>query len=172
MLLALLLCSCKQQDLTVAAAPMDRNLPDESSNKVNIIEYNGDRVDYEIFADRVDRFYDRRLMNAVGVEIRALDPKTGGTTHLKADSTIVDDARNMIFAFGNVKLSSPGGMVSSNSMIWDRNLDEITAPGDVTVIRDGNTLRGQRLRTNPQIDFAELETVSADGKFDSTDFDW
>lgn len=172
--MALLLClsACKKQDLTQAAGVLDRNLPDESSKKVSITELNGDRVEYEIFADRVDRFYDRRLLNAFGVHIRALDPKTGATTHLKADSTIVDDARNMIFAYGNVQLSSPGGQVNSASMIWDRNLDEITAPGKVTVIRDGNTLRGERLRTNPGVTFAELEIVSADGQFDSTDFNW
>jgi lipopolysaccharide assembly outer membrane protein LptD (OstA) len=40
----------------------------------------------------------------IKVEIQALDKKTGGTSFLKADSTIVDEARNMIMAHGNVKL--------------------------------------------------------------------
>jgi len=171
-LLLLLLSACEQQDLSQASGVLDRSLPDESSNKVRITELNGDQVDYELYAERIDRFYDRRLLNAFGVQIRAFDPKTGGTTNLKADSTIVDDARNMIFAYGNVLLSSPGGSVSSASMIWDRNLDEITAAGRVTVVRDGNTLRGQNLRTNPQVDFAEMDVVSADGLYDATDFDW
>lgn len=172
--IAVLLCApaCKKQELTTATGVLDRNLPDETSSRVKITEFDGDRIDYELAAQRIDRFIDRRLINAIGVQIKSYDPQTGQITHLQADSTIVDDARNMIFAYGNVELSSPQGSVSSASMVWDRNTDQIIAPGIVTVIKDGSTLRGQHLRTNSTIDYAELELVSADGKVDSLDFDW
>lgn len=170
--LILISASCKKHELTTATGVLDKRLPDESSTNVRVTELDGDRIDYDLMARRIDRYYDTRILNAIGVQIKSYNPDTGATSYLSADSTIVDDARNMIFAYGNVHLSSPGGAVSSQSMIWDRNADEIIAPGKVTVTRAGSTLRGERLRTNPNIDFAELDIVSADGTLDATDFDW
>jgi len=45
-------------------------------------------------------------------------------------------------------------------------------PGKVTLEKDGNILRGESLRTNPAVDFAYMDIVSADGKFDEADFNW
>ncbi len=172
LLAALAVISCKKQDLTPVKGSLDRRLPDESSNDVSILEYDGDRIDYQLYAQRIDRWYETRMLKAYRVRIEAVDSKSSLPTHLSADSTIVDDVRNMIFAYGNVVLSSPSGKVYSESMIWDRNSDEILAPGKVTVERDGNILRGEQLRTNPAVDYAYMDVVSADGKFDETDFNW
>jgi len=175
-LLALLLlvfaAGCEEKSLNIRTPALDRNLPDETSTNVTITEYNGLATDYVLSAKRIERFYDRRILNAYGARIRAYDAKKGGTSLMQADSTIVDDARNIIYAYGNVKLSSPNGSIEALRMIWDRNMDEITAPGPVTLVRDGNTLRGEDLRTNTRIDYAEMKTVSAEGIFNEQDFDW
>ncbi|MFA5509365.1 MAG: LPS export ABC transporter periplasmic protein LptC [Candidatus Cloacimonadaceae bacterium] len=164
--------ACKSQDLNQKFDTLDRNLPDESSLDVKIVEFDGDKVDYELSAKRIDRFYDRRILNAISASLTSYNHDTGGVSYLQADSTIVDDARNMVFAYGNVRLSSPSGTVQSASMTWDRNMDQIIAPGQVVLTKNGNTLRGNHLRTNSNIDYAQMETVSADGIFDASDFDW
>lgn len=168
----LLLTACTEQKMEVTGPPMDRNLPDETSSNVRITEFNGTEVDYQLEAARIDRFYDRRILNAYKVKITAYDAQKGGTSVMQADSTIVDDARNLIYAYGNVKLNSANGSIQAQRMIWDRNMDEVNAPGLVTLIRDGNTLRGSNLRTNTRIDFAEMDVVSAEGRFNESDFDW
>lgn len=168
----LLLTACTEQKMEVTGPPMDRNLPDETSSNVRITEFNGTEVDYHLEASRIDRFYDRRLLNAYKVKITAYDAKKGGKSVMQADSTIVDDARNLIYAYGNVKLNSVNGSIMAQRMIWDRNMDEVTAPGEVTLLRDGNTLRGSNLRTNTRIDYAEMDVVSAEGRFNESDFDW
>ena len=169
---ALALISCKGGDLTISTERSDITLPDETSERVTILEYSGDQVDYELYAKKIDRWYEKRMLKAIDVRITSIDPKTKHPTYLSADSTIVDDTRNMIFAYGNVVLSSPSGKVYGGSMVWDRNTDEITVPGKVTLEKDGNILRGQSLRTNPAVDFAYMDVVSADGKFDEADFNW
>ncbi len=170
--LLLVLSACDEKGLDVSTPAMDRNLPDETSTNVTITEFNGLSTDYILTAKRIERYYDRQILNAYGARIQAYDAKKGGTSLMEADSTIVDDARNMIYAYGNVKLSSPNGSISSGRMIWDRNMDEIIAPGPVTLVRSGNTLRGEDLRTNTRIDYAEMKTVSAEGIFNEEDFDW
>lgn len=168
----ILLSGCEDNSLSIRTPVMDRNLPDETSTNVTITEFNGLSTDYILTAKRIERFYDRRILNAYGARIRAYDARKGGTSVMEADSTIVDDARNMIYAYGNVKLSSPNGSIESHRMVWDRNMDEIIAPGQVTLVRNGNTLRGEDLRTNTRIDYAEMKTVSAEGIFNEQGFDW
>jgi hypothetical protein len=82
---------------------------------------------------------------------------------IKADTTIVDDARNIIFASGRASFFSPGGGLKTDRIAWDRNVDEITAMGKVTLTRDGSVLWGKNLRTNSKLSFAEMEAVSAEG---------
>jgi hypothetical protein len=62
--------------------------------------------------------------------------------------------------------------VASSRIVWDRNLDLLTAPGKVTLVRDGNVLRGENLRTNSRVEFAEMEKISAEGVFGEEYLDW
>lgn len=172
LLLLLALCSCSDEQLTVSTPPLDRRLPDETSENVTITEFNGTKIDYVLKAARIERFNDRKILNAYKVDITAYDSRTGDRSKLMADSTIVDDARNLILANGNVKMESPGGSVASSRMVWDRNLDLLTAPGKVTLVRDGNVLRGENLRTNTRVEFAEMEKISAEGVFGEEYLDW
>ncbi|HRY84506.1 MAG TPA: LPS export ABC transporter periplasmic protein LptC, partial [Candidatus Cloacimonadota bacterium] len=100
------------------------------------------------------------------------DPAGRVRSTMKADSTIVDDARNIIYTNGNVLMKSENGSISTRRIIWDRNLDEIVAPERVVLTRDGSVLKGTNLRTNSTISFAELEAVEAEGLFDEKDLDW
>jgi LPS export ABC transporter protein LptC len=169
--LLLLIAACGESSLEVQTESLDRRLPDETSTGVTITEFDQGRIAYVLKAEKIDRFYDRRILNAYKVDITAYDSK-GAKSLLKADSTIVDDARNQIFAYGNVNLISPGGNVSSGRMVWDRNSDEIMAPGQVTLIQDGNVLRGKNLRTNLSVYPTEMDSVSAEGFFEEDYLDW
>lgn len=173
LILALLLVAAAcDSKMETATSVLDRNLPDETSYNVKITQFNRDKIDYVLEAGKIERFYDRRMLNAYKVNITTFDAKGGGVSSLRADTTIVDDARNLIYANGNVFLSSSGGSISSRRMVWDRNADELFAPDKVTLVRDGNVLKGENLRTNTRIDFAEMDRVSAEGIFDEKDFDW
>ncbi len=106
------------------------------------------------------------------MDITAYDRVKGGSSSLQADSTIVDDARNVVYAHGNVKLRGKEGNVSTARLIWDRNMDEVLAPGQVTLVQDGNILRGTNLRTNLSIYPTEMDNISAEGFFEEDYLDW
>ncbi|HOZ00758.1 MAG TPA: LPS export ABC transporter periplasmic protein LptC [Candidatus Syntrophosphaera sp.] len=172
LLLAVLAGCGKSNRLDAPSAVMDKSLPDETSTNVTIIEFNKGKVDYILKAAKIERYYDKRLLNAYQVDITAFNEKEKEPTLLKADSTIVDDARNLIHAHGHVILKSPGGEVNTTRLTWDRNVDEIIAPDRVTLIREGNVLRGKNLRTNLSIYPTEMDSVSAEGFFGQEYLDW
>lgn len=171
---ALALFSCKSKiNLDLDGPAMDRALPDETSYGVRITELNGKEIDYVLVADKIERYYDRKILNGWKVQITSYDKAGNTSTTIKADTTIVDDARNIIFANGNVYLESPGGTISTSRMIWDRNVDEIIAPDRVVLTRYGNVLKGTNLRTNTSLSFAEMSSVEAEGMFGNEEIiDW
>lgn len=173
MLLALpLFFGCGESDLVLRTESLKRGLPDETSTNVTITEFDKEGVAYILKAARIDRYYERRILNAYQVDITAYDRVKGGSSSLQADSTIVDDARNVVYAHGNVKLRGKEGNVSTARLIWDRNMDEVLAPGQVTLVQDGNILRGTNLRTNLSIYPTEMDNISAEGFFEEDYLDW
>lgn len=172
LLALLLLAACGESNLVLQTESLKRGLPDETSTNVTITEFDKDGVAYILKAAKIDRYYERRILNAYQVDITAFDPAKGGSSLLKADSTIVDETRNMIFAHGNVKLTSKEGNISTGHLIWDRNMDEVLAPGEVTLVKEGNVLRGTNLRTNLSIYPTEMDNISAEGFFEEDYLDW
>lgn len=169
--LALAMAACGESKLDISTPFMQRGLPDETSRNVTITEFDKDGIAYILEAGKIDRYYERRILNAYEVDITAWDSQ-GQRTIMQADSTIVDDARNLVFAYGNVELSSPGVKVITSKMTWDRNSDKIVAPGKVTLIREGNVLRGSNLRTTLSIYPTEMDSISAEGYFGEEYLDW
>lgn len=167
-----LLTGCGKSVLDQTTPALNRSLPDETSRDVKLYSYKEDRIDYILTADRIERFYNTQRLNAWQVKIVSYDDKMRITSTLSADTTYVDEARNFVQAMGNVLLESPNGTIKSQHINWDRNLDEIYTDQLVTLIREGKTLRGYDLRTNSQISYAELTTVSAEGKVKGDEIDW
>ena len=171
-LLLLILSACQEANLQSNSASLDRSLPDETSVNIRLCEYKHERLDYIIEAAKMERFTERRLLYGYKVKLTAYDKNGKISSVIQADTTIVDDARNIIFANGNAKFNSPGGNIKAQKMVWERNLDEITAPGKVMLTREGSTLWGNNLRTDGKLSFAEMDAVSAEGIVDEKDLDW
>ncbi len=171
-LFLLLFAGCKKTDLDANTPVMDRALPDETSYNIEIYQYKETHLEYILKAAKVERFYDRQILNGYAVEIVSYDLDQSIKSTILADTTIVDDARNLIYAYGNVRLSSENGTIIARKLTWDRGSDEIVSPDRVTLTRDGNVLRGINLRTNSTISYAEMETVSAEGMISETELNW
>jgi LPS export ABC transporter protein LptC len=170
--LGLFLSCCGESVLDQKTTTLNRGLPDETSDKVSIYSYNENRIDYVLTADRIERFYDTRQLNAWKVRITTYDDKNRVKGRIFADTTYVDEARNLIRAMGNVVYESPNGIVKSSVINWDRNADEIYTPEKVILIKDDKILEGDNLRTNSALSFAEMNTVSAQGKLKGNEIDW
>jgi len=173
LLIALAVISgCGRSVLEQKTGVLNRDLPDEISSRVSVIAYKGDTLDYVLTADKIERFYNKRQLNAWKVKLVTYDVKQKIRSTMLADTTWVDEARNFIVARGNVVLNSPNGQIKTSIINWDRNIDQLNAPEQVELTRDGNILRGQNLRTDATISYAEMDAVSAEGVIKREDIDW
>ena len=168
----ILLTSCQKDSLQLSTDVLARDLPDEISYNVKLIQLDNDRNEYFLEANKIERFYNRRLLYAYKVTLTTYDKNNQISSVIKADTTIVDDARNLIFANGNALLTSPNGTLATQKLVWERSIDEITAPLSVTVTRAGNLMQGQNLRTNSHLSFVEMDAVSAEGIVNEEEIKW
>jgi LPS export ABC transporter protein LptC len=171
-LFSFIFVGCKDSVLDQKTTSLNRSLPDETSRDVNIYAYKGQKIDYILTADRIERFYNTRQLNAWKVSIVTYDDNKQISSTFSADTTYVDEARNLIKAIGNVVFQSANGTIKSRVINWDRNADEIYTPEKVTLIRDDKIMFGDNLRTNSSISFAEMNTVSAEGTVKGDELDW
>lgn len=168
----IIISGCGKSVLDQSTSALNRALPDETSHDVSIYAYKENRVDYILTASRIERFYLTSKLNAWNVKIVTYDEKMNVKSNLSADTTYVDEARNYIQALGNVVFETPNGIIKSRSMNWERVSDEIFSNEKVTLIRDGNTLQGDNLRTNSNISFVEMSTITAEGTVKGDELDW
>lgn len=171
-LIVLLTFGCKRLNLNAKTPVLDRSLPDETSFNVRIVEYAGPGKSYILEAKKIERFYDKKILNAWDVRITTFDKLNKSQSTIFADTTIVDDARNLIYANGKVRINSPNGNVSARRIVWDRNIDQIVAPDQVLLSRGETTLRGSSLRTDSKISYAEMDVVSAEGRVSDQEINW
>lgn len=167
-----MLTGCGKSMLDQTTPVLNRGLPDETSNNVSIYAYKENRVDYILTANKIERYYDSRRLYAWNVKIVSYDDKKNLRSTIVADTAYVDEARNLVQAIGNVVFDTPNGTIKSRVINWDRNIDEIYVPTKVTLIREGNVLYGDNLRTDSRISFAEMSAVSAEGMLKGDEIDW
>jgi LPS export ABC transporter protein LptC len=168
----LCLPACKKVNLQPKTPAMDRSLPDETSFDVNITQFKDNLSEYHLEAKKIERFYDRKMLYGYGVTLSTYEKDGSINSVIKADTTIVDDARNLILASGNTVMTTPNGTLRTQSIAWDRGVDEITAPQKVKLTREGNVMYGDNLRTNSKLSFVEMDKVSAEGLVKPGEFDW
>lgn len=167
-----MLTGCGKSILNQTTPALNRGLPDETSSNISIYAYKENRVDYILTADKIDRYYTTQRLFARKVRIVSYDDKKQLRSTIVADTAYVDEARNLVRAIGNVVFDTPNGTIKSRIINWDRNIDEIYVPTPVTLIRDGNVLKGDNLRTDSRISYAEMSTVSAEGVLKGDEIDW
>lgn len=163
---------CSKDDLQQETGVLESGIPDENAQGVQVLEYTHNRLDYIIEAERIERFTDRRMMYGYTVTLTSYDKDGMLSSVIKADTTIVDDARNIIFANGNAYYESPEGTIKTQRFVWERTTDHITVPTYVVLTRGEDVLRGYNLRTDSRLSFVDMETVSAEGYIVEEDISW
>jgi LPS export ABC transporter protein LptC len=153
-------------------ARINPDYPDEQSNFVHIVSMKGDSIDYVLDASRIDRFYDRQNLVAFDVNIVTYDKVGKVHSKISAQKAMVNDIENRIVATGKVIFDTPNGILQTETLTWERSFDEIIAPGSVTLIRNGNVLQGISLRTDSNLNYAEMKQVTATGTADEKDLNW
>jgi LPS export ABC transporter protein LptC len=170
-LLLLLLLSCREEPV-IENINFAENIPDEQADSLVIFAYNGSVLDYQLRAQHLDKFYDMQITLADTVYIETYDAEGLVSSSLYCDKAELDETKNLLTGYGNVVIQSENGILKTPYIIWDRNTDIVTAKKGVILIRDGNILKGEELKTDINLNEIEMIKVSAEGTLDERDIDW
>ncbi|MBN1326988.1 MAG: LPS export ABC transporter periplasmic protein LptC [Candidatus Cloacimonetes bacterium] len=171
-LLLLISLSACQSELPPSDDPEEFDLPDEQADSVRIVATKGNKTDYILIARHVDKYYDKKYITAQDVTVETFNPDGSIRSVLTCDHAEMDEIKNLLIANGNVVITSDNGVLRTPDLFWNRNNDEIRALNGVELERDENTLWGEAMRTDIELNQIEIVKVSALGKIDEEDFDW
>jgi LPS export ABC transporter protein LptC len=147
-------------------------IPDEEADSLYIVVTNLDKIEYEMTAVRMQKYYDTKQTFVDTVFATFYDGIGQIKSTLSCDKAELDDASNTIICRGNVVLESENGIMKAPEAILNRNSEQIFAQKGVTLIRDDNVLYGAQMISDLKLENAEFRQVSAEGKLDAAEIDW
>ena len=147
-------------------------IPDEQADSVHIISTTGNKVDYEMTAKYMYKYYDKKLTIADSVFVTFFYEDGSVKSTLYSDNAEMDELDNTITGIGNVVVKSENGTMKAPRVVMNRNTNQLFASEGVILIRSTNTLYGQQMRSDLNLDRAEIIKVSAEGKLQNEDIDF
>jgi len=150
---------------------IDGDYPDRWADSLLVVQTRGEYTEYEMFAVHMDTYSNKKLTLADTVTIKVFDKQGALQTTLTCDKARIDDAKNTFTGTGNVIVHSENGIMKTDFLKWFRATDELVAKEGVEVTRGENTLWGEEMKTDINLNRIEITKVSAEGKIDEDDFD-
>jgi LPS export ABC transporter protein LptC len=168
---SLFLFCCEKREKNISSeAPILASI--ETTDTLIVYNSSEGRVDWILHSDFLQKFADKNIMNFRDVKLEIFDQGENLSSTIFADSAKVDENKNFITARGNIKIFSKEGDLFGNTLIWDRNSDKIISNDWVKIVKDGNTVWGERLRTDSKFEHVVLQKVSAEGEVSESKVAW
>ncbi len=161
--------SCKRSE-DLKFEKIDGDYPDRMADSLLIVSTEGNITKYEMFTVHMDSYSDKKLTLADTVQIKVFDKKGDIQTILTCNEARIDDVKNTFTGTGNVIVTSDNGVLETDYLKWFRTTDELIAKDGVKLTRGENTLWGEEMKTDINLDRIEITKVSAKGKIDEDDF--
>jgi len=171
LLLVILILSCSPKD-EVQVMPIEGKIPDEEADSIMVVATTNDRIDYEMTAVHMYKYYDTKQTFVDTVFVTFFNEDGTIKSTLRSDKAEVDDAANTITGIGNVVVVSDNGTMKAPYAILNRNTEQILAQKGVTMIRGENTLYGEEMTSDMRLDRVEITKVSAEGTLEDEELDW
>lgn len=164
-----LACTPEEEILSL---PLEGKIPDEESDSLYVVVTNREKVEYEMTAVHMYKYYDTKqtFLDTVFVKFYNSDGSIKST--LRCDQAELNDAENLIIGSGNVVVESENGVMKAPRAVLNRNTEKIYATEGVTLIRHENTLYGQEMISDLKLEVAEFKKVSAEGTLENEKLDW
>ncbi len=151
---------------------IDDRIPDEQADSIHVFSTKGEKLEYEMTAKHMNKFYDTQETFADSVYVIFYEEDGSLKSTLKADQAILNDAENILRGIGNVVIVSENGTMQAPLVVWDRNTNIVLAQKGVTLIRNNNVLHGKEMETDLYLDKVKIIDVSAEGELEDEEFDW
>ncbi len=160
------------QDLQPEFIKVDGNLPDEQIDSVCIIATNGNFTEYEMTADTMSKFYDKKQTFVKNVFVTFFNEDKSIKSTLRCDTAELDDIENTLTSIGNVIIKSEVGKMKAPRVVLNRNNNILYATEGVILIRNNNVLRGKKMTSDLNLEHAQITEVSAKGELTDEKLDW
>lgn len=165
------LFSCSPQE-EEQIMPIAGKIPDEEADSIMVVATTNDRLDYEMTAVHMYKYYDTKQTFVDTVFVTFYNDDGTVKSTLRANKAEMDDAANTITGIGNVVVISDNGTMKAPYAVLNKNTEQIFAQKGVTIIRGENTLYGEEMVSDMRLDRVEITKVSAEGKLTDEEIDW
>jgi lipopolysaccharide assembly outer membrane protein LptD (OstA) len=155
------LFGCRNKSEIATTDIEKRSGPDELIDNFTVISVIGDSQEWYMTSEFMKRFNSERRWVGYNVIMETLNSED--MSFYKSDSIFVSDITNILTGMGNVEIINPRGILKTDLIHWNRRSDQIHAPNDVYMTRDGHEFWGTNLHTNSSMDYIDLRNVSGEG---------
>ena len=148
------------------------NIPDEQSDSVTIVTLDSDIITMKMKARHIDRYYKKKITYLDSLYLENYDENGKLKSTLVCDKAEIDENHNDVICKGNVVVTSANGILKTPKLTWDRGTDKVVAENGVTLKQGDDTLWGERMRTDMELNDIEIVKVSAVGTVKSESVEW
>lgn len=171
LIISFILFSCqKTENVTIPQNKVLKSI--EITDSLIVYNSSQDKIGWILKADLLKKLTDENRLNFKKIKLEIFNQNGVVTSTIYADSAEVDDNKNMIIAKGNIKVFSQEGDLFGNTLTWDRNKDKIYSDEWIKIIKDGNTIWGERLRTDSNFEHVVIQKASAEGEISESQIAW
>lgn len=144
----------------------------EITDSITVYSSSKDLTLWTLEAERLKKYPKDNIMYFSDIELKLMNKDGTLASTIYADSAIVDDEMQTVYAEGNIEIYSQEGDIFGKSMTWDRKNDEIFSEDSVKVIRQGNMIQGSSFTSDSRFHHVVLHTASAEGDVGESEVLW
>ena len=144
----------------------------EITDSIIVYSSSKDITLWELYADRLKKFPKDDLMYFSDIELKLMNKDGTLASTIYADSAIVNDEMQTVYAQGNIEIYSQEGDIFGETITWDRKKDEIFSENSVKVIQQGNVIQGSSFNSDSRFKHVTLHRARAEGEVDESEVLW
>ncbi|MBN2016551.1 MAG: LPS export ABC transporter periplasmic protein LptC [Candidatus Cloacimonetes bacterium] len=144
----------------------------EITDSIVIYSSSKDITLWELQAVRLKKFPKDNVIYFSDIELKLMNKDGTLAATIFADSAVVNDDIEEVYAEGNIEIYSQEGDIFGESLTWERRNDKIFSDDSVKVIQQGNVIRGSSFTSDARFEHVTLHTASAEGEVDESKVLW
>lgn len=171
LLLLISLLSCSKNDGQISFEDMGKDAI-EITDSIMVYSSSKEITLWTLYADRLIKYPKKDIMNLSNIELKLMEKDGSLGATIYADSAQVNEDAETVYAEGNIKIYSKDGDIFGKSITWDRKKDEILSDDSVTVIKNGNIIKGDSFFSDSRFHHVTLHKASGEGELGETEVLW
>lgn len=144
----------------------------EITDSIVVYSSSKDITVWELSANRLKKYPQKNIMYFSDIELKLMDNDGTLSATIYADSAVVDDDMQEVYAEGNIEIYSKEGDIFGESLTWERRNDKIFSDDSVKVLQEGNIIRGSSFTSDSHFEHVTLHTASGEGDVDESKVLW